>query len=487
MKRKRAIDFYSEFLLIFSMASISLKNILILFMTALMIFFHAEAMHALTLKEAKDEALRKNLDIKISGEKVSEAQSAKKASFTKLFPELSTNSYGTYMDKPTGLFIEKGAYGTYPFGPSPLRDSFITTNERDIYRLGIKIEQPVFTGGKIYYSYRQSKSVEEEIRWSDKQTVQDVLFLVETAYYNLLKAEDMKKSAEQHEITLKAHLADMEQLYQKGRVAFIDILKVRVQLSRAGEDVVKTNNDVAVAKVQLNLVLNRPLEQVLEVIPLGNPQAVPISVQDAEKEAKSKNNALNSARTKKITAELQRRIVEADYYPSITLTGGYYTQNKQPSSPDEQLSVMLSMDWSLWHWGETHHKVDAARAYERQIEYAVSSLESQIAANVKDDFYQIDQADKRIDVAKDALVQAEENLRITQVGFSNGRKTSTDVLDAEDLLSKSQSDYLQAFYDAHAARSHLRYVMGAMESEGFLPLSLSAFRKPAEQEKYSFE
>ena len=486
MNIKSIIDFYTRFLLIFSMVTISRKNVFLSFVMALLIFFSVEVTHALTLHEAKDEALKANLDIKISGEKVSEAQSVKKASFTKLFPELSVNSSGTYMDKRTGLFIEKGAYGTYPFGPSPLNDSVITTSDRDVYRLGMKIAQPVFAGGKIYFSYRQAKSVEEEVQWSEKQTVQDVLFLVETAYCNLLKAEELRKLAEQHENTLKAHLEDMEKLHQKGRVAFIDVLKVRVQASRASEDVVKTNNDVAVAKVQLNLILNRPLDQVSEVIPLSTPHVVPISVLDAEREAKSRNKALNSARAKKMTAEMQRRVAEADYYPNITLTGSYYTQNRQPSSPDEQLSVMLSMDWSLWHWGETQHKVDAARAFERQMQYSVSSLENQISANVRDDFYEIEQTDKRIEVAKDALVQAEENLRITQVGFSNGRKTSTDVLDAEDLLSKSRSDYLQAFYDAHAARAHLRYVMGVMESDDFSPVSMS-FRKSFEQERFPLE
>ena len=467
------------------MTSFFSKKLFIFLNIMLMLVCSGAVSYGLSLQEAKEEALKANLDIKISREKFSEAQFIRKESFTNLFPEFSMNSLGSYVDKSSSLFIEKGAYGTYPFGPIPLNDSVIPMSEKGTYRLGLKIQQPVFAGGRIYFSYRQAKSEEVEALWKEQQTIQDVLFTVETAYYDLLKAEEMRKLSEQHEDTLKTHLADMEQLYQKGRAAFVDVLNVRVKVSRASEDVLKTNNDVAIAKVHLNLIMNRPLDQTLDVVPLGNPKVLSIGVQDAESQAKSRNKALNSARAKKMTALFQRRVAEADYYPNIALTGEYFNQNRQPTSPEEQWSVMLKMNWSLWHWGETQHKVNAVRAFERQMEYTVASLENQIAATVRDNFYRIQESDKCIEVAKDAMAQAQENLRITHIGFDNGRKTSTEVLDAEDLLSKVSFDYLQAFYDAHAARAHLRYVMGAMEAEDFSDMRLSV-STPLRDEKPDF-
>ena len=143
----------------------------------------------------------------------------------------------------------------------------------------------------------------------------------------------------------------------------------------------------------------------------------------------------------------------------------YVRQTDQPTIEPENWSVMLLMEYPLWEWGRTGYKVSAARSVERQNSYSIAVLEQRIISEVRQAWLKIREAEERIEVTKEALAQAEENLRITRYGFDQGAKTSTDVLEAEELLSRAYSEHIHAKYEAHFAKTVLRYAMGKMAED----------------------
>jgi outer membrane protein TolC len=421
--------------------------------------------HAMSLQEAREEALRANLHVKISQEKTKQTEMQWRQAYSQFLPVLSLTGSGAYYNNEQDITITAGTYGSFVFGSIPATDVRIPLIDNTLYTAGVKVQQPVFRGGRIYYTYKEYESRTSESLWDEKQIMQDILFNVERAYADLLKAEDLKRVSEQHRNTLAANLADMGKLYKSGRVAYIDVLTVKVEVAHAEGELVKATNDVSVAEGQLNLQLNRPLDHPVQAVHLDELAPVIISRENAEEIAKTNNNALKAARARKTTAMYQRGVVEADYYPNINLSSEYAVQKGQENMPPNMWSVMVKLDWSLLEWGGTNQKVGAAKAYERQMEYQINLLENQIASQIRNGFFLIEEADKRMEIDKEAIASAEENLRITQIGFAHGRKTSTDVMNAEDKVSKSRSRYIQDFYEALTARAQLRYLMGTMETE----------------------
>jgi outer membrane protein len=431
-----------------------------LFLYALVcaIVFGPSLVEAISLQEAKEEAVRSNLSIKVAEEMVSEAHSTRKQRYTEFFVKSSVVGYGGYRQHPRGTEIDQGEYGSYPVvGPFPNKDVFIETGKRDTYQVAVQFQQPVFAGGRIYNSYNLAKSAEQAASWDEQQVVDDILLNVEQAYLSILKAQEARDLAEKHRETFNAHLADMEVRFQKGRVALNEVLKVKVEVERANGTILKAENAILTAAAQLNLILKRPVGQPVEVTPVADPTPLAISIEEAEGMAKGSRPAVKSARAKLDGAVLYRRVVQSDYYPDLSVVSRYLRQADQPNLESDDWSVMLAVTYPFWNWGGTGHKVDAARAIERQAEYAVAALEAQLAADVNQSWLSIQDADKRMEVGKEAQIQAEENLRIVSVGFTHGVKTSTDVLDAEELVAKTRSEYLQAKYDALIARTVLRH------------------------------
>jgi outer membrane protein TolC len=429
------------------------------------VIFGAVSVNALSLQEARELALQNNLLIKASKEKILETQSLREEQDTTFYPTFSLYGYGMHQDNIPEVVTEAGSFGTFLSSPVPSTDVVTDAGEEDNYYISVKMEQPVFAGGKIYYSYKLAEAHEEWAHWNDQQVMLNVLFKVEETFFNLLKAEETKKFVNMHEKTLKAHLEDMELRYEKGRVSLNEILKVKVEVSRASEMVIKADNAVLVAKTRLNTVLNRPVDQPLAANPVEDIALITFTLKEAERLAILNHPSLKSANKQIQEAAYNTQISEADYYPEVKFIAEYYNQTDQPVEPEDNWYVMLAMNWPFWQWGKTGHKVSSARAIERQAEYRFSELKNNILADVHQAWLQLQEADKRIDVSKEAMVQAEENLRITQLGFTHGVKTSTDLLEAEDLQTETQSEYIQAKYDAYFARTTLRYVMGTIEQK----------------------
>jgi outer membrane protein len=63
-------------------------------------------------------------------------------------------------------------------------------------------------------------------------------------------------------------------------------------------------------------------------------------------------------------------------------------------------------------------------------------------------------------VAEKAIEQAEENFRINRERYKEQVATSTDVIDAQTLLTKTKSDYYNALSDYNIALGTLERAMG---------------------------
>jgi outer membrane protein TolC len=69
-------------------------------------------------------------------------------------------------------------------------------------------------------------------------------------------------------------------------------------------------------------------------------------------------------------------------------------------------------------------------------------------------------ARERISVTKDVVGQAEENLRIDRVRYSEGVGTATEVLDAVALLTIAETNLYRSVYDFKRAEAGFVYSIG---------------------------
>ncbi len=92
---------------------------------------------------------------------------------------------------------------------------------------------------------------------------------------------------------------------------------------------------------------------------------------------------------------------------------------------------------------------------------AKKKLEDQVRLEARQAFVNAASSRQALDVAREAVSQAEENFRIVTKKFDANAATSFDVVDAEALLTQSRAQVEQALYDYLIASAALQKATGA--------------------------
>ena len=152
--------------------------------------------------------------------------------------------------------------------------------------------------------------------------------------------------------------------------------------------------------------------------------------------------------------------------PTLSLVGNYtrFGDNPSVSGSDfkdaENWYIMGVASWNFWEWGKTKYRVDASRARENQALDAVKELNDQIALEIKNAYLILQEAQKQIAVSEKVIEQAQENFRISEERYKERVATSTEVLDAQTLLTKAKAEYTNALGDFNISYAKLQRAMG---------------------------
>ena len=83
-----------------------------------------------------------------------------------------------------------------------------------------------------------------------------------------------------------------------------------------------------------------------------------------------------------------------------------------------------------------------------------------VRLEVQDAWLTLGTARSRVAATEKAVEQAQENLRLERLRYSEGVGTSTEVLDAVSLLTTAEQNRLDARYDVTDARALLDFAVG---------------------------
>ncbi|MGE5443290.1 MAG: TolC family protein [Ignavibacteriales bacterium] len=156
----------------------------------------------------------------------------------------------------------------------------------------------------------------------------------------------------------------------------------------------------------------------------------------------------------------QASSVRAENGPQIAVSGGYSFQQNRFIVHENVWSATLGLKWDIFDGGIKRQEAGAIAQKAEALLNLRSDLVSTIALQVRQAWLDVEETHKRIEVAREAVAQAEENLKVANDRYRNWLGTNTEVLDAETLRTRSQSNYYNAVYDAVLATLRLHRVVG---------------------------
>lgn len=417
-----------------------------------------EAKEVFTLEQTIKQAIKANLGLKSSREDVTAAASARLKQRSNFLPTLgATYKYRRNYEEETTV-----ATGV--------------TDPKNKYTFTGTFTQPVFKGFSLVNKYKVAAIDLAVARLNEKTAVQAVVFEANKVYFTLLKAQKLAAIAREAVTQISAHKDVAKDFYEVGMTPLNDLLKAQVELANARQDFIVAQNNMETAKSKFNILLRRQINAPVELTDIVGYYFFEKKIDFCFDMAEKNRLEIKAAELQVEIAQKELEIGKTDYYPSITLEGNYYkigtdfdADGGEGISDPESWDITATASWNFWEWGKTRYGVKEKLSALAQSRYQLAEIIDNIHLEVKQAYLNTKESEQNIMAVKQAIEQAKENFRISEERYKEQMDTSTDVLDAQTLLSRTMTNYYNALYDFKISKAYLYWAMGrAQEVEAGL-------------------
>lgn len=416
-------------------------------------FIFCEEIKYLNLEESIKIAIENNLNVKVGEEKVIQSEIEKKDAFTLFLPKIFSSFSLTRLDEPNLIEIPSAGI------------SFEATKQY-LYNGAITFSQPLFTGGKLFYTYKQSEESLKKTNYEYQKLIQDICFNVKETYFSILKIEKSLEVAKELKKQAQEHLKDANLLFKNGLVTKLDILKTEVFLAEVEQKIIEVENALSVATTNFNFLLNQPISTRIQLEDILEEGKTEFSFDEWKELAFKNRPELKIYETLLKISDFNINLAKSDYFPQISLLANYQNEKGTQSSLEEwreSWNAVIALELNIWNWGSTKNKIEKNKLQKSQLEKEYQLLKNSIELDVKNNFLNVKSAEEKIKTAKKQIEEAEENLRLTNLLYKEGMTTTTEVLDAQTSLSQAKNNYFQALYEYKIAYSQLEKASGVLK------------------------
>lgn len=425
----------------------------------------AVAVHAqpLTLRQAADEALQRNLQIVAAQSQVDAARARVREARATWLPTIDASFASTRSNNPVFVFgslLEQGRFGAQDFDPNFLNDPPAIRNDRASATLRYAIFDQLRRKDAVAQAGHGVTSAQREA----EEMRQRILAEVIDRYYGVIVAEQRRNVAADAVRAADAAAKATRDKAEQGLVVESDRLAAEVQLAQFKQQEIAASGDVDVARAALAMTLHRPLmERIVVDGPLPEKTFASIELAAATGQALQTRGEVASAEAMRRNAELQLTTARGSLLPRLD---AFASWGASRGNPDHTVGLVASV--GVFDGGkyariaEARAGLEGARALEAMTRDKVV-METIAAWNREN------AARQQLDVAATSVSQAESALRIVQDRYENGLTTITEVLRAQTALVGARLALLAARHQTITGYAELlRSTGGLRDIDPFL-------------------
>jgi len=424
----------------------------------------AQEVMTLTLDESIQTALKNNPSLRSAEEKVKTAEQKVNEAKASFMPSISGSGTYTYMGVIPEMDFDisslLGGMGGLPQGaPSESSASSsgggIPLGYEDNYNLGVSLQQPLFTWGKISNAYKQSKYSLEAEKYGLEIVKQQTIFDTTQAFYGVLLTQELVNVTRLAVDQVNAHVKVAQDLVNAGMATNFDLLRAKVQLANIQSQLIKMQNMQKLAKDGFKMTAGLDLNAEIDLKGGFTYNPIELELSNLLEMAMRNRPEIKQLGFQEMMGNKIVSLAKAGNKPNLALAGNYGYQSYADKIGDlfdgdeweNSWNITLALSVPIFDGFATKARVKQAKSAVKQIQIGKEQLTDGITLEVRSAYMSFTEANELLKVQQETVQQAQESLRIANLRFKNGMLTSVELMDTELALTQAQTNYTNALND----------------------------------------
>jgi outer membrane protein TolC len=426
----------------------------------------AAAQTKLTLEQAVSVALEKNPVRKAAVFEQRAAFAGFKLSRAPLLPRIAFSEIYQDGNDPVYVFgakLRQQRFATADFALNQLNTPTPFSN----YVTRFSGQWRLFDSGATWARRMQARKASDLAQRQLDRTDQELVMRVVDAYTGMLVAKRQLEVAQDAVKSAQSALDRARANVQAGMSVESDLLSAQVNYAARQQELIRAQDDLSIAGARLNHELGVAVDTNYELAGVLADRVFPSEPLDQlEARALKRRPDLQGIALQQLIQQNSVKIAKGAFGPTVNAVGNWEVDNPRFSGGggnDWLFGLEVRLD--LFDGGARTAQLQRERALKEKVDALRESAVSGVRLEVRKAYFDYDAARRQLEVARTAVAQADESLRIGHDRYDAGINTITDLLRMEEADVRAKTDYWQAVYRVQSSYANLELATGTLSPD----------------------
>jgi outer membrane protein len=329
---------------------------------------------------------------------------------------------------------------------------------------------PIYQGGQVSNGVELAKirkTLQEE---SLAMTRNEVIANTVNTYNKILQLQKLQEASQVSVTALENQQKNAQLLFDVGRIAKADLLKVEVQLANERQRLLSLDEGLANMAGMLLYLMGEPAGGPAPVLVLSDRMSLSeltACFDQGLATAQKKRPEYRIAVTGVQEAGVNRSLARGKLFPTVGAFAGYMDQyGFTPWYKEANWFAGVNLNVPLFE-KSFYDELAKERILEEKAGKRLQAADNQLRLDLQTALSSLKESRSRVLTAQKATEQAEESFRIEQKKYASGAGAVVELLFAQSAYVTAVANHSQSLFDYNAAIVAYRKVTGTLED--YLP------------------
>lgn len=419
----------------------------------------------LSLRNAMSMALENNSQIKAArftseaaGQEISIANS-------RYLPVVSFEETLAASNSPTNTFMMKLDEGRFTQNDFQISSLNNPSAQHD-FKTALTIQQPLFVPSFSPLKEMAVKDAQKS-ELELEAARQGIAFQVFYTYLEVQKADAQLKAADKAVADARENMRLAGVRTSAGVGLKSDELRSRTHLSMIEQQYITAQNNLTLARMKLALLIGLPEDDMYDVSDLLDTVVVPAVSEQIIKDALENRVEIRKSHVNLEKSDAALRLARSGYLPTVGAFASYQLNAKDApfTSDNDSWSAGVSLKWQLFEGFRSNSERKRALSGQSAAREMLESATKDVRYQLKESYVRRDEVDKRLEVARNSVLDAEETVRLLTKRYENSLATMVELLDAQTALNQARANLVETEAGHALAGGRVYYMTGTFVKE----------------------
>ena len=330
---------------------------------------------------------------------------------------------------------------------------------------GIAVNWQIFDGLKMFATKKKLEELERSGEYSFRKNLNETVYNVISSYYNIVTLNEQKK-ATLEQISLYSDRYNLAQRrLEIGTGAKYEVLQAEVDLNEQRSNLLALQNSIAIAKSSLQSLLGKKPDTSFSIVDTITVMPLPSYV-DIQNKINQQNPDVLLANSQLYILNQEKKEINAERLPSVELNGYYnFARNSngagfnllnQTYGPSGSVGISIP----IFHGVVVKKQLQISDIQIKDQQITIAQTKNNLETQLKNAYINYNNALKAIELERNNLVLAKENILIATERYKRLNITSVELRQIQISYNDARNRLYNDLYQAKIAEATVGLLSG---------------------------